>query len=79
LLAQTRRASTSHRQYLLFADAQPSTDNAHDPLKPRRNVLEIATDYLDVFDDDAAAFAELKAHCRRGPAQRSILLKNCSC
>lgn len=36
----------SHRQYLLLADAQALTDNAHDPAKVRRNVLEVATDYL---------------------------------
>lgn len=36
----------SHRQYLLLADAQALTDNAHDPAKVRRNVLEVALDYL---------------------------------
>jgi tryptophanyl-tRNA synthetase len=37
---------TTHRQYLLLADAQALTDNAHDPARVRDNVLEIATDYL---------------------------------
>ena len=34
----------THQQYLLLADAQALTDNAHDPAKVRDNVLEIATD-----------------------------------
>ncbi len=41
----------SHRQYLLLADAQALTDNANDPAKVRRNVLEVATDYLAVGID----------------------------
>ena len=36
----------SHRQFLLLADAQALTDNANDPAKVTRNVLEVATDYL---------------------------------
>ncbi|RBP17733.1 tryptophanyl-tRNA synthetase [Roseiarcus fermentans] len=36
----------SHRQYLLLADAQALTDNAHDPAKVRSNVMEVALDYL---------------------------------
>jgi tryptophanyl-tRNA synthetase len=43
----------SHRQYLLLADAQALTDNAHDPAKVRRNVIEVATDYLAVGIDPA--------------------------
>ena len=35
----------SHRQYLLVADTQALTDNAGDPAKVRRNVLEVALDY----------------------------------
>lgn len=41
----------SHRQFLLLADAQAFTDNAHDPEKVRRNVLEVAFDYLAVGID----------------------------
>jgi tryptophanyl-tRNA synthetase len=41
----------SHRQYLLLADAQALTDNARDPGKVRRNVLEVALDYLAVGID----------------------------
>ncbi|TXH21411.1 MAG: tryptophan--tRNA ligase [Elusimicrobia bacterium] len=43
----------SHRQYLLLADAQALTDHAHDPGKVRRNVLEVALDYLAVGIDPA--------------------------
>ncbi len=41
----------THRQFLLLADAQALTDNAHDPGKLRRNVLEVALDYLAVGID----------------------------
>jgi tryptophanyl-tRNA synthetase len=40
-----------HRQFLLLADTQALTDNAHDPDKVRRNVLEVALDYLAVGID----------------------------
>ncbi len=43
----------SHRQFLLLADTQALTDNAHDPEKVRRNVLEVAIDYLAVGIDPA--------------------------
>jgi len=43
----------SHRQFLLLADTQALTDNAGDPEKVRRNVLEVATDYLAVGIDPA--------------------------
>src|SRR6201999_3806943 len=42
---------TTHQQYLLLADAQALTDNAHNPSRVRDNVLEIATDYLAVGID----------------------------
>lgn len=42
-----------HRQYLLLADAQALTDNAHDPARIARNVIEVATDYLAVGIDPA--------------------------
>ncbi|MBI1203538.1 MAG: tryptophan--tRNA ligase [Rhodopseudomonas sp.] len=44
----------SHRQYLLIADTQALTDNADDPDKVRRNILEVALDYLAVGIDPAA-------------------------
>jgi tryptophanyl-tRNA synthetase len=42
-----------HDQYLLLADAQALTDNAHDPEKISRNVIEVALDYLAVGIDPA--------------------------
>jgi len=41
----------THRQFLLLADMQALTDNAHDPEKVRRNVIEVALDYLAVGID----------------------------
>lgn len=41
----------THQQYVLVADTQALTDNAHDPDKVRRNVLEVALDYLSVGID----------------------------
>jgi tryptophanyl-tRNA synthetase len=41
----------THAQYILVADTQAMTDNAHDPDKVRRNVLEVALDYLAVGID----------------------------
>jgi tryptophanyl-tRNA synthetase len=43
----------SHEQFLLLADLQALTDNADDPAKIRRNVLEVAFDYLAVGIDPA--------------------------
>ena len=42
---------TTHEQYVLLADSQALTDNADDPEKVRRNVLEVALDYLAVGID----------------------------
>ena len=41
----------SHEQFLLLADAQALTDNGDDPARVRRNVLEVALDYLAVGID----------------------------
>ena len=41
----------SHEQFLLMADMQALTDNAENPDKVRRNVLEVAFDYLAVGID----------------------------
>ncbi|MEO1016482.1 MAG: tryptophan--tRNA ligase [Pseudomonadota bacterium] len=43
----------THRQFLLLADLQALTDNAHDPVKIGGNVLEVALDYLAVGIDPA--------------------------
>ncbi|MBM1174224.1 tryptophan--tRNA ligase [Microvirga arabica] len=41
----------THRQFLLLADAQALTDNAHNPERVRRNIVEVALDYLAVGID----------------------------
>jgi tryptophanyl-tRNA synthetase len=38
----------THRQYVLIADAQGLTDHASDPERIRRNIIEVALDYLAV-------------------------------
>lgn len=40
-----------HRQFLLLADAQALTDNGDDPARIRRNVIDVALDYLAVGID----------------------------
>ncbi|WP_284736051.1 tryptophan--tRNA ligase [Dongia deserti] len=45
------RMQDTHRQFLLLADMQALTDHAHDPEKVRRNVFEIALDYLAIGID----------------------------
>src|SRR6266436_4947207 len=53
---------TTHQQYLLLADAQALTDNAHNPGGVRGNVLEIATDYLAVGIDPDLTTICLQSH-----------------
>src|SRR6266513_2296917 len=53
---------TTHQQYLLLADAQALTDNAHNPVGVRDNVLEIATDYLAVGIDPNLTTICLQSH-----------------
>jgi tryptophanyl-tRNA synthetase len=53
---------TTHQQYLLLADAQALTDNAHNPARLRDNVLEIATDYLAVGIDPEQTTICLQSH-----------------
>ena len=50
-LSSRLRYQDSHEQFLLLADSQALTDNAHDPEKVRRNVIEVALDYLAVGID----------------------------
>ena len=52
----------SHDQYLLLADMQALTDNAHDPAKVRANVIEVALDYLAVGIDPAKTTICLQSH-----------------
>ncbi len=52
----------SHEQFLLLADIQALTDNAHDPAKVRRSVIEVALDYLAVGIDPARTTICLQSH-----------------
>lgn len=65
----------SHRQFLLLADAQALTDHAHDPAKVRRNVLEIALDYLAVGIDPAETTICVQS-CLPALAELSMLYLN---
>jgi tryptophanyl-tRNA synthetase len=56
------RFQDSHDQYLLLADTQALTDNAHDPAKIRRSVMEVALDYLAVGIDPAKSTICLQSH-----------------
>lgn len=56
------RFQDSHEQYLLLADMQALTDNAHDPAKVRRSVMEVALDYLAVGIDPARSTICLQSH-----------------
>ncbi len=52
----------SHEQFLLLADAQALTDNAGDIAKVRRNVTEVALDYLAVGIDPDRTTICLQSH-----------------
>jgi tryptophanyl-tRNA synthetase len=52
----------THRQFLLLADSQALTDNAHDPAKVQQNVLEVALDYLAVGIDPELTTICLQSH-----------------
>ena len=45
--------SGNYEPYVMIADLQALTDNAHDPDKIRRNLVEVALDYLAVGLDPA--------------------------
>ncbi|WP_424930257.1 tryptophan--tRNA ligase [Amaricoccus tamworthensis] len=61
-LSNRLRYQDSHEQFLLLADAQALTDNAHDPEKVRRNVMEVALDYLAVGIDPGRTTICLQSH-----------------
>lgn len=61
-LANRLRYQQTHEQFLLLADTQALTDNAHDPGKVRRNVIEVALDYLAVGIDPAQSTICLQSH-----------------
>lgn len=54
----------THTQYLLVADTQAMTDNAHDPDKVRRNVLEVALGSI-------LSCRRACAHCKRRSMART--------
>jgi tryptophanyl-tRNA synthetase len=56
------RFQDTHEQFLLLADMQALTDNAHDPDKVRRSVIEVALDYLAVGIDPAKTTICLQSH-----------------
>lgn len=56
------RYQVSHEQFLLLAQAQALTDNAHDLAKVRRSVIEVALDYLAVGIDPARTTICLQSH-----------------
>ena len=59
---QTRlQLQESHRQFVLVADTQALTDNAHDVDKVRRNVLEVVLDYLAVGIDPGKSSITLQS------------------
>ncbi|OBQ62403.1 tryptophan--tRNA ligase [Mesorhizobium loti] len=52
----------NHRQYLLLADAQALTDNADDPGRVARNVIEVSLDYLAVGLDPEKSVICVQSH-----------------
>ena len=56
------RFQDTHEQFLLLADTQALTDDAHDPGKVRRGVMEVALDYLAVGIDPARTTICLQSH-----------------
>jgi len=42
------RLQNEYKEYVLIADVQALTDNAENPMKIRKNILEVALDYLAV-------------------------------
>lgn len=56
------RFQEDHEQFLLLADTQALTDNAHDPARVRGNVIEVALDYLAVGIDPELTTICLQSH-----------------
>lgn len=50
-LRQRVELQYTHKQFVIIADAQALTDNAENPEKVRKNILEVALDYLAVGID----------------------------
>ena len=56
------RFQDDHEQFLLLADMQALTDNAHEPSRVRRNVMEVTLDYLAVGIDPDRTTICLQSH-----------------
>ncbi|MBN9254193.1 MULTISPECIES: tryptophan--tRNA ligase [unclassified Mesorhizobium] len=56
------RFQDSHEQFLLLADTQALTDNAHAPGRVRDSVIEVALDYLAVGIDPEKSTICLQSH-----------------
>lgn len=54
-LAQRVSLQYKYQQFVMIADMQALTDNAHNPEKVRSNVLEVALDYLAVGIDPSVS------------------------
>lgn len=61
-LANRLRYQDSHELFLLLADTQALTDNAHAPEKVRRSVIEVALDHLAVGIDPNRTTICLQSH-----------------
>lgn len=61
-LANRLRYQETHDQFLLLADTQALTDNAHNPEKVRNSVIEVALDYLAVGIDPNRSSICLQSH-----------------
>lgn len=65
----------NYRQFILIADLQALTDNAEDPRKVTRNVLEVAADYLAVGIDPTKTTICIQSQIRE-LAELSMYLLN---
>ncbi|WP_349539536.1 tryptophan--tRNA ligase [Sagittula sp. NFXS13] len=74
-LSNRLRYQDSHEQFLLLADTQALTDNARDPEKVRRSVMEVALDYLAVGIDPSRTTICLQSHLP-ALAELSVLYLN---
>lgn len=52
-LRERVKLQQEHKQFIIIADAQALTDNAENPEKVRKNILEVALDYFAVGIDPA--------------------------
>ena len=50
-LAARLKLQETHQQFVMIADIQALTDHAHEPAQIRKNILEVALDYLAIGID----------------------------